>query len=347
MTDIVAAEIFCGVGGLAHGLRRAGIRVTLGIDADPTCGFAYEQNVGARFLEGDVRETSPSVVRRALTAGDVRVLTGCAPCQPFSEWNSRRSSHSAHGELLVDTFREWSVTIRPDIVAFENVPSVRGRDSYRSLIRELRALGYSIWDGIVDAHDYGVAQRRRRLVMLASRLSDSPPMPVKKPGRRPWTVRDAIGYLPSIASGDTSTEDPLHRSANLSPLNVRRIQASKPGGTWLDWPPRLRLDCHRNGSGQSYHDAYGRLSWDAPSSTITTKFFNYGSGRFGHPEQDRALSAREGALLQGFPWNFVFHERETQLSLTDVGRLIGNAIPVPLGEAIGRGIVRHVAAQRC
>lgn len=345
MADIVAAEIFCGVGGLAHGLRRAGIRVTLGIDADATCGFAYEQNVGARFLQGDVRETRPSVVRESLKAGDVGVLTGCAPCQPFSEWNSRRSSHSAHGELLVEVFRDWSVYIRPDIVAFENVPSVRGRDSYKALIGELRQLGYSVWDGIVDAFGFGVAQKRRRLVMLASRLSDVPPMPSKKPGRRPWTLREAIGDLPPIEAGEASPEDPLHRAANLSPLNMRRIQASKPGGTWLDWPSRLRLDCHRNGSGQSYRDAYGRLAWDAPSPTITTKFFNYGSGRFGHPEQDRALSAREGALLQGFPRGFVFHESEAELSLTDLGRLIGNAIPVPLGQAIGRGIVRHVATQ--
>lgn len=138
--------------------------------------------------------------------------------------------------------------------------------------------------------------------------------------------------------------DPLHQTATLSPTNLLRIRASKPGGTWRDWDPELVATCHRKRSGKTYPSVYGRMSWDEPAPTVTTQFFGFGNGRFGHPEQDRAISLREGAILQSFPKNYRFVKPGEPIHFSILGRLIGNAVPVKLGEAIGRSLVAHVLA---
>jgi DNA (cytosine-5)-methyltransferase 1 len=155
------------------------------------------------------------------------------------------------------------------------------------------------------------------------------------------TVRHAIAHLPMLDAGETS-EDRLHRASRLSPLNQQRIRASKPGGCWRDWPTELVAECHRTEMGKNYPSVYGRMEWDAPAPTITTQFFGYGNGRFGHPEQDRAISLREGALLQTFPQDYEFIPHDHPVVFSQVGKMIGNAVPVRLGKAIGLSIRKHL-----
>ena len=158
------------------------------------------------------------------------------------------------------------------------------------------------------------------------------------------TVRDVIEDQPFLKAGQTDSKDNLHRCRALTDINLKRIQSSVPGGTWEDWPEELLPNAYRKKSGQTYKSVYGRLAWDKPSSTITTQFIGYGSGRFGHPEQDRALSLREGALLQTFPKRYEFIDPEVgdQYSTKAVAVQIGNAVPPRLGEIIGRSIRAHV-----
>ena len=150
--------------------------------------------------------------------------------------------------------------------------------------------------------------------------------------------------LDALEAGGKYTNDPLHRACRLSSLNLKRIRASKAGGTWRDWPMRLRAKCHREESGQTYPSVYGRMEWDRPAPTITTQFFGFGNGRFGHPDQDRAITLREGAILQSFPEGYEFSPKGEPVQFSTLGRLIGNAVPVRLGEAIGNSIHRHLKA---
>ena len=155
-------------------------------------------------------------------------------------------------------------------------------------------------------------------------------------------MRDYIGGLPKLNAGETDPEDSLHRSSSLSQINIERIQHSVPGGSWNSWPEELKCECHKKDSGKTYASVYGRMSWDQIGPTITTQFYNYGTGRFGHPEQDRALSLREGAILQTFPRSYEFVDPQKGVVIRDVSRQIGNAVPVRLGEVIGRTIINHL-----
>lgn len=178
-------------------------------------------------------------------------------------------------------------------------------------------------------------------MLLASQLG---PIDLIEPTHdRPVTVREAIGQLLPIPAGGTLLSDPLHTASKLSRLNLERIRASRPGGTWRDWPERLIAECHRRESGRTYPGVYGRMVWDEPAPTLTTQFYGFGSGRFGHPEQDRALSLREGAILQGFPEDYSFVPDDAPIHFKSLGRMIGNAVPVTLGRIIGRSILRHLA----
>jgi len=168
-------------------------------------------------------------------------------------------------------------------------------------------------------------------------------MPTHKNKHR--TVADEIGDLPKIGHGETDDLDPLHCASRLSDINIRRIVASKPGGTWRDWSDDLVAACHKTEAGQSYSSVYGRMKWEEPSPTITTQFFSFGTGRFGHPEQPRALSLREGAMLQGFPRDYEFIRPGERIQFKSVGRLIGNAVPVKLASAIARAVKSHLEDQ--
>ena len=155
-------------------------------------------------------------------------------------------------------------------------------------------------------------------------------------------MKDVLKGLPILRHGSSNADDRLHAAARLSPLNLERIKASKPGGSWRDWPAHLIAECHRKNTGRKYPSVYGRMRWDEPAPTLTTQFYGFGSGRFGHPTQARGLSLREGAVLQGFPQAYSFVPEGEPIQFKILGRLIGNAVPVDLGRAIGQSIIRHV-----
>jgi len=229
----------------------------------------------------------------------------------------------------------------------ENVPGIAKTAVYQRFIHALRELKYHVTElGSLDCLQYGIPQNRKRLVILASRFGSvtlTRPTHTKKTYR---TVRQTIGHLPPIAAGGQSKADRLHTSSGLSKRNLRRIKVSKAGGTWRDWPKSLVTDCHGKETGSSYPGVYGRMEYDKPSPTITTQSHGYGSGRFGHPTQHRAISLREAAMLQTFPQRYKFLDPKEAINFTKLGRLIGNAVPVKLGEVIGKSLVEHVAAAR-
>ena len=341
--DWAVVDLFCGIGGLSHGFRQAGFQVVAGVDADETCRYAYETNNDAKFVGRPLEDVTGAEIRAMFPEGSRRILIGCAPCTPFSAYASGSKSRSEKWSL-VDLFMERIREVEPEIVSMENVTRLisfdRGRVFHR-FVEGLASSRYQVTKKSVDAVAYGVPQHRRRLVVLASRLGQiGLPAPDQSETR---TVRHAIGNLPPIRAGETDSTDRIHRSPNLSPLNLRRIRAAKPGKPWTDWEdPALVAKCHRRDSGASYRNVYGRMEWDRPSPTLTTGCFSFGRGRFGHPKQDRAISLREAALLQSFPANYDFVAPEDPVTFTHLGRHIGNAVPVALAATIGRAISSHV-----
>ena len=344
---ITAVDLFCGVGGLTQGLGRAGIDVVLGVDLDPVCQYAFEANNAARFLNADVMQLRTEDLAVVFAgANGVSLLAGCAPCQPFSTYSrsaKRERSGGARGHdsddwALLRSFGELIGEFNPDLVTMENVPPLRDQRVFREFVDGLR--GYHVDHKVVDGRMIGLPQTRKRLVLVGSKLG---PIALPPPRGIPNTVRATIGSLPPLKAGGVDPCDALHTASRLSALNLERIRASSPGGTWRDWPERLRAKCHTRASGATYPSVYGRMTWDAPSPTITTQCFGYGNGRFGHPEADRAISLREAAMLQGFPRNYRFLRPRERASFATMGRLIGNAVPVPLGEYIGRAFVEHVS----
>lgn len=338
---IYAVDLFCGAGGLTHGLERAGVDVRLGIDIDPACEFPYTKNNKAKFLLKSVEEIKSEDITPFFRKNGIRLLAGCAPCQTFSTYNYKASQDDKRWWLLME-FSRLIKGITPELVTMENVPNLEEQNVFQDFVNELKALDYFVSYGTVDCSEYGLPQQRNRLVLLASKFG---PIKLLSPELfcdEPITVRDAIGNLPTIEAGEVYKDDPLHQTPTLSPINLRRIKASRPGGTWRDWDEELQAACHKKDSGKTYPSVYGRMRWDAPAPTITTQFFGYGNGRFGHPEQDRAISLREGAIFQSFPGNYEFVPPGEPIIKKHIGRLIGNAVPVKLGEVIGLSIHSHV-----
>ena len=343
---IQAVDLFCGVGGLTRGLSSVGIDVRLGIDIDSNCKFPYNENNNASFLEMDIAEVTSEKIREYFDSDAIKILAGCAPCQPFSTYarslkGPKKAQKNNRGKSddwkLVRRFGELIRDVKPDLVTMENVPPLIDQPVFQEFLSYLEE--YSVDYAIVDGRNIGLPQSRRRLVLVASRIGKislpTPDGPLK-------TVRDTIGGLTPLMAGQVDPEDPLHCASRLSVTNMQRIKFSKPGGTWRDWPVELRAACHIKETGASYPAVYGRMEWDKPSPTITTQCFGYGNGRFGHPQQDRAITLREAAMLQGFPLDYAFLEPTKKPVFSILGRLIGNAVPVPLGVYIGESILNHI-----
>lgn len=341
---IKGVDLFCGVGGLTHGLRRSGVEVSLGVDLDAACEFPFTANNEASFSCQSVTDLSGKHLKDALRGADVTLLAGCAPCQPFSTYSQSWASPEDERWDLLSHFARLVKETRPDLVTMENVPKLTKMDVFERFLDVLDSQGYATWFKVVNCADYGVPQGRQRLVLLASKLGHIELIKPTTPARRQRTVRQALANLPPIEAGEVNLKDPLHQAPDLSALNLRRIKASKPGGTWRDWPKALVAQCHTKSSGKTFPGVYGRMAWDEPSPTITTQYYGFGNGRFGHPEQDRALSLREGAILQSFPKSYRFVPKGHPIHKKTLGRLIGNAVPVKLGEAIGKSLINHVAA---
>lgn len=342
LSRVEAIDLFCGAGGLTYGLEQAGISVRVGVDIDPACQYPYTANNSGEFLLKSVNDLGKSELSKHFSKNSVSLLAGCAPCQTFSSYNQKANSSDERWWLLGE-FGRLIEELIPDIVTMENVPGLYTQDIFQEFLTLLHRNKYRIWCKVIDCSLYGLPQQRKRLVLMGSKFDEIELLSPSKFKNDSCTVREAISTLPAIKAGEVYKGDPLHQSASLSKLNQQRIRASRPGGTWREWKKELIACCHRKTTGKTYPGVYGRMEWDKPAPTMTTQFFGFGNGRFGHPEQDRAISLREGAILQGFPRDYNFAQPGCRISKTGLGRMIGNAVPVPLGRLIGESIRTHLA----
>ncbi len=330
---IKAVDLFCGIGGLTNGLEAVGIDVLEGYDIEKSVEHAYDTNNNSRFVLKDVREITAKDLKKLFKGAERTLIAGCAPCQPFSSYQRDKSMENRKKHYKYPAFEEFIrivTQVLPDFVTMENVRGITKDENFEMFVDDLKTLGYQVDYDVINIANYGAPQRRNRMLLVASRIGK---IKLPRKTKESLTLKEAIGHLPKLAAGEINKKDPMHRSSNLSPLNIQRIKHSKPGGTWKDWPKKLLPNCYRKASGQTFTSVYGRLSPNKPSNTLTTQFTRYGTGRYGHYSQDRALSLREGAILQTFPEDYSFNVEK--LGTTKVAMHIGNAVPPIAGKVIG------------
>lgn len=340
-------DLFCGIGGLSYGLKCQGMKILAGFDLDYTCQYAYETNTGGKFYYRDVKTISGDEINKLYSQKKnvIKVLAGCAPCQPFSSYAFKNKNKDKDKYNLLYEFGRLVKEVHPDIVTMENVPAIASfklKSVLADFVEVLQNEGYNVKYKVVYCPDYGIPQTRKRLVLLASRLGNIDLISPTHKKENYVTVKDAIGHLPPLEAGQGCPTDALHRCRALSPLNLQRLKSTPYGGSWKDWPADLMLECHKKESGKSFGSVYGRMVWEEPSPTMTTLCTGIGNGRFGHPVQNRAISAREAALFQTFPITYKFFPNEHEVSLTKASRYIGNAVPPRLGEIIANSIMLHL-----
>lgn len=338
-----AIDLFCGAGGLTLGLRRAGWDVIAGVDIDCTVEATYQSNNSeAAFVPADLRSITGEQIRElaGTTPSKELLLAGCAPCQPFSK-HRRRGQPRHRAATLLGQFARLVRELQPKVVLMENVPgitAVPGFSSLRRFLKTLRECGYECDHRVLNARDFGVPQHRRRYVLLAALGSSAElPSPAQGASSAQPTVRKAIERFPALDAGEDDPSTPNHCAARLSSRNLQRIRATPvDGGSRGDWPEELKLACHRKTLG--FGDVYGRMWWDRVAPTLTSRCNSLSNGRFGHPEQNRAISLREAAALQTFPDDYEFLGAKNRIA-----RWIGNAVPVSFGEALGRAAMASAA----
>lgn len=341
-------DFFSGCGGASQGFRDAGMEIVFALDWDTDAKCSFQQNFpSATFIAKDIRQVKEQTINELVNHSRPNpiMFCGCAPCQPFSKQNTIRP-HSSDDERfpLILEFLRFIEYCKPDVVFVENVPGIQNvcpkSEPLNKFLEGLKRAGYlEPAYASIPLKRYGIPQNRSRFLLLASRYGMvNLPITTHGPGTanpKFETVRDWIGDLPKIAAGEEHPHINDHRAAKLSSLNIKRIQATPEGGGHRNWPDHLLLSCHRKSGG--YTDVYGRMSWDRPASGLTTRCISYSNGRFGHPEQDRAISVREAACLQTFPLSFSFSG-----NLNSKARQIGNAVPVRLAKTIGLHVRKHL-----
>ncbi len=350
--DFSVVDLFCGIGGLTHGFVKEKFKVDAGIDFDETCKFAFEENNKAKFYHEDITNLSGESLLQKYSKNKRKILVGCAPCQPFSIYNQKGGKNTKDNAKLKDekwkllySFANLIDEVEPEIISMENVPLLLTFDKgkvFKDFVSRLEERNYFVTYHIVNAQDYGVPQRRKRLILFGSKHGEIEL--IKKTIKKDdfVTVKDAIGHLPPVQDGVPHPEDNIHVARKLTPLNKKRIQASKQGGSWQDWNESLWLECHKKDSGKNFKSVYGRMKWNDVAPTMTTYCIGLSNGRFGHPEQDRAITLREAALIQSFPENYKFIDPEKEVSNNTIARQIGNAVPVGLGVVVARSIKNHI-----
>lgn len=300
-------DLFCGIGGLSHGMFKEGFDIIAGFDIDDTCKYAYENNNKSKFYNQDIKTVTIEQINNLFANYDIKVLAGCAPCQPFSSYAFKVKDKDKNKYDLLYEFGRIVEGVLPDIVTMENVSQIlsfKQKPVLNDFVDLLKKNQYQVDYKIVYCPDYGIPQTRKRIVLLASRLGKISLIPPTHTKNKYKTVRQTIGKLPPIKAGEICPSDPLHRARALSELNLRRIESTPIKGSWKDWDESLILDCHKKDSGKSFGSVYGRMNWDEPAPTMTTLCTGLGNGRFGHPEQNRAISLREAAMFQTFPKSY-------------------------------------------
>lgn len=342
-----AVDFFCSGGGMSCGMQQSGIEVVAGIDFDLSCKETYEANIkGAQFIHADVFDLKERDLEEklAITRNDDNLLLiGCSPCQFWSIINTSREKSSKSKDLLKE-FKRFVEYFNPGYVVVENVPGVLRRKEESGLddfIEWLQRNGYTVHANIHEVSNYGVPQHRKRFTLTANRVTNDELIPLSKDGKK-ITVRDVLGVhndFPKIPHGYKDNSDKLHTVAGLHALNLQRLTITPhDGGDRMAYVLNKQLapPCHY-GKIDGFKDIYGRMWWDRPAPTITTKFFSISNGRFAHPEEDRAISLREGAVLQSFPTAYKFKGS----SIASIARMIGNAVPPTYAKAIGLAIIQN------
>lgn len=338
-----AIDFFCSAGGVTCGFKQAGIEVIGGIDIDPACKETYEKNNDAKYLCADVSNLKTNTLTKAFGIKRNQnnlIFVGCSPCQYYSNIKTDKTK-SEKTRLLLEDFQEFVDYYRPAFVYLENVPGLdkKSESPLGKFKTFLSTNGYAFDDGVLNAKYFGVPQNRRRYMLVATRLTNTIQLP-KEDKKNIVTVKQAIGdiskFIP-INHGHVDNTDFVHSSARLSDINYRRIkQVKHNGGDRRDFEPELWPRCYSNHEGHT--DVYGRMFWNKPAPTITTRFVSFSNGRYGHPEQDRAISLREGATLQSFPENYIFHSKSQGV----IAKMIGNAVPPLLAKAVGEVFIHNI-----
>ena len=344
---IKAVDFFCGGGGMSYGMQESGIQVLAGIDYEEECRATYEANIkGAKFLKKDVFELQESDLEKELNLkknDDELLLIGCSPCQFWSIINTDREKSEKSKDLLKE-FRKFVEYFNPGYVVVENVPGVfrkKEESGLEDFIQWLKKHNYNVHFNVHEVSEYGVPQHRKRFTLIANRVTDVELSPIPLKGKKK-TVRDVIGKhngFPSVKPGYKDATSFMHTVAGLKQINLDRLAVTpKDGGTRLAYvhDENLAPPCHK-GKLDGFKDVYGRMWWDRPSPTITTKFFSISNGRFAHPDEDRAISLREGAVLQSFPKQYIFKTN----SVAKTARLIGNAVPPKYAAAVAKAIIQN------
>ena len=336
-----AIDLFCGCGGLSLGLRRAGFAVLGALDADGLAVDTYRDNhKNTGVLERDIRSVCATqwMNELGLCKGELDLLAGCPPCQGFSKLRTRNGGRRIRDDdnELIFEFVRFVKAFRPRAIMLENVPGLVEDVRLVRVTRTLAALRYRYAVRVLDATEYGVPQRRKRMILLGSRLS-APRF--AKPVKRQRTVREAIWRLPQPEDSD----DPVHNYVvRRSDAVMERIgQIPRDGGSRADLPDEQQLECHRRCDG--FKDIYGRMAWRRTAPTVTGGCINPSKGRFVHPVEDRAITLREAALLQGFPRSYRFKMSEGRYA---VAQLIGNAFPPKFAEHHARVVREQLVKHR-
>ncbi len=335
-----AIDLFCGCGGITQGLKAAGFRVLAGVEYSSAPATVYRLNhPEVQLFEADIRRLDIKQVCEACDHKHIHLLAGCPPCQGFSSIRRRNKAAPVpdpRNDLTQDYLR-YVEAFAPDTILFENVPAIEQYPVFRKVRDKLTELGYQLSYGVLDFAHYNVPQRRRRFVMIGSRIGE---LSIGNGIDQTITVRQAIGGLVS----PENTTDSAHKIyAHNTPRITDMIRhVPHDGGSRADLPERYILECHKK-EGIGFRDVYGRLKWDAVSSTITGGCLNPSKGRFLHPEQDRALTVREAALLQTFPQNYHF---PSEITKTALGLMIGNAVPPAFAQFVAERILAAVG-EKC
>lgn len=330
-----AVDFFCGAGGVSCGFKQANIEILGGIDIDPKCKKTYEKNIKAPYLNIDISNYPVKKLGKALgfkkNQNDL-IFVACSPCQYYSNITSNKSK-SIKTRYLLSDFQEFVLYYKPAYVFIENVPGIENKigSPLKKFKKILRKNGYNFDEEKLNAKNYGVPQNRLRYVLIASRVKNIKIN--RKSLKTHVTVQKAIGdtqVFSPIKHSNKDITDFQHTTAFITEININRLKHTPiNGGDKRSWPKKIMLKSSKNYEG--HYDVYGRMFWDKPSPTITTKFRSISNGRFGHPEQNRAISLREGATLQSFPLKFTFYSS----SEVAIARMIGNAVPPKMAKTIG------------
>lgn len=343
--QLKAVDFFCSGGGMTSGFRKAGINVLGGIDIDLECEKTYTaNNPDSKFIHSDIKELNFKTLETELKIkkkDDNLIFIGCSPCQYWSNIKTIKAKSEESKNLLAD-FQKFVNYFKPGHIVIENVPGILNRfeeGPLKAFIEFLDKEKYTYSKGVINASHYGVPQTRKRFLLIASRVIQNVSLPVADTKIKLPTVRQFIGdkkKFPSIPTGHRDATNFLHTTSGLSDNNKKRLEMTPHnGGTRAAWRNTdLQIPAYV-GKDDSFQDIYGRMYWDKPGPTITTKFFSITNGRFGHPEQNRGISLREGATLQTFDLSYKFYSN----SMASTARIIGNAVPPQLSKRIAKSIL--------